>query len=51
MDHINSIAVSTRTLRKHFGSNGARVEALRGVEPFASVPWAAERAMEAIAIR
>lgn len=27
------------------------LEALRGVEPFASVPWAAERAIEAIAIR
>jgi putative ABC transport system ATP-binding protein len=32
MDLINSIAVSTRTLRKHFGSNGARVEALRSVD-------------------
>jgi putative ABC transport system ATP-binding protein len=32
MDHDNSIAVSTRGLRKQFGGNGARVEALRGVD-------------------
>jgi len=32
MINENSIAVSTHALRKHFGGNGARVEALRGVE-------------------
>lgn len=32
MDRDNSIAVSTRGLRKQFGGNGARVEALRGVD-------------------
>jgi len=32
MDHLSSIAVSTRALRKRFGGNGASVEALRGVD-------------------
>ena len=32
MDQTNSIAVSTRTLRKRFGGNGATVDALRGVD-------------------
>ena len=32
MNHDNPVAVSTRALRKHFGGNGARVEALRGVD-------------------
>ena len=32
MNRDNSIAVSTRGLRKQFGGNGARVEALRGVD-------------------
>jgi putative ABC transport system ATP-binding protein len=32
MRHDHSIAVSTRGLRKQFGGNGARVEALRGVD-------------------
>ena len=30
--HDRPVAVSTRELRKHFGGNGARVEALRGVD-------------------
>jgi len=32
MDQTNSLAVSTRTLRKRFGGNGATVDALRGVD-------------------
>ena len=32
MDHDSSIAVSTHGLKKQFGGNGARVEALRGVD-------------------
>jgi putative ABC transport system ATP-binding protein len=32
MDRLNRIAVSTRALRKVFGGNNARVEALRGVD-------------------
>lgn len=32
MNRDNSIAVATRELRKQFGGNGARVEALRGVD-------------------
>jgi putative ABC transport system ATP-binding protein len=32
MNEQTSVAVSTRELRKHFGGNGARVDALRGVD-------------------
>jgi putative ABC transport system ATP-binding protein len=32
MNEGTSVAVSTRELRKHFGGNGARVDALRGVD-------------------
>jgi putative ABC transport system ATP-binding protein len=32
MNERRSVAVSTRELRKHFGGNGARVDALRGVD-------------------